>query len=302
MANGAMGVDPQVQAQSTSTPEQQAARIQTRINYLTKRRPNDPEIAKLRKRLTALPQPQQPAAPGPTMDQQVGQTSADIINQMGGFAETFDPSKFQMQYQPVYGETSDQAYNAIMSQFDIRNQKAFAQQKADLDQEAANKGWSPSGEQYQRRFRELQDAQNQARQEAQNQALLARQGVQQQAFEQAQSSALMPGQIYGQFEQPYLAGFAARTAQQTTAQQQAYDKELLALQHKYRIKEMRATPRGGGGGGAGPDPMEAFNRYLLEQSIGRYQQQQPTTSPWTSGAQAAAGAFGSIFGGNLSRK
>lgn len=302
MANGAMGVDPQVQAQSTSTPEQQAARIQTRINYLTKRRPNDPEIAKLRKRLTALPQPQQPAAPGPTMDENIAKSSGDVLNRMAGFAETFDPSKFQMQYQPVYGETSDQAYNAIMSQFDIRNQKAFAQQKADLDQEAANKGWSPSGEQYQRRFRELQDAQNQARQEAQNQALLARQGVQQQAFEQAQSSALMPGQIYGQFEQPYLAGFAARTAQQTTAQQQAYDKELLALQHKYRIKEMRATPRGGGGGGAGPDPMEAFNRYLLEQSIGRYQQQQPTTSPWTSGAQAAAGAFGSIFGGNLSRK
>jgi hypothetical protein len=301
MANGAMGVDPQVQAQSTSTPEQQAARIQTRINYLTKRRPNDPEIAKLRKRLTALPQPQQPAAPGPTMDQQVGQTSADIINQMGGFAKTFDPSKFQMQYQPVYGETSDQAYNAIMSQFDIRNQKAFEQQKEALDQEAANKGWSPSGEQYQRRFRELQDAQNQARQEAQNQALLARQGVQQQAFEQAQSSALMPGQIAGQFETPYMAQFAARTAQDVAAQQQAYAKELAALEQKYRLQTIKATPRGGGGGG-GADPMEAFNRYLLEQSIGRYQQQQPSTSPITSGAQAAASSFGSIFGQRLGQR
>jgi hypothetical protein len=179
-------------------------------------------------------------------------TAANLFQQQAGYASQFDPNTFMTQQQPQFNQSMDQAYNAVMSQFDLRNQRAFDQQKAALDQEAANKGWSPSGENYQRRYREMTDAQNQARQEAQNMAMGQAVGLQQQQYQQATGRALLPGQIAGQFQLPM---------------QQQFNKEMAALENQYRLQQIKATPHGGGGG------VDPWSQYLMANLASRYGQQ-----------------------------
>jgi len=186
-----------------------------------------------------------------------------------------------------------------MNQFNLRNERAFAQQKEALDQEAANKGWSPSGELYQRRFREMQDAQNQARQEAQNQAWQQAQDVQQQGYQQATGAALLPGQVMEPYMFPYQAGMAQQYNLQTLGQQQQYAKELAGLENKYRLQQIRATPRGGGGGGPTTDP---FQEYLNAQTMSRYAPEGAQTNPYASGLQSFGQSFGTLYAAGLGNK
>lgn len=195
----------------------------------------------------------------------MGQQARDLYGQMADYAQQFDPNTYVSNYNPQFNQSMDNAYNAIMNQFELRNQKAFDQQKADLDQEAANKGWSPGGELYQRRFHELMNTQNQARQEAQNMAMTGAQNVQAQQFGQAGATAMLPGQLFGQFTLPL---------------QQQYEKERMALEQKYKMQQIKATPQGGGGG---TDP---WSQYLMANMASRYGGGQGTSS-----GQSAIGGF-----------
>jgi hypothetical protein len=145
----------------------------------------------------------------------------------------------------------------------------------------------------------MQDAQNQARQEAQNQAWQQAQGVQQQGFQQATGTALLPAQIMEPAMFPYQAGMAQQYNMQTLGQQQQYAKELAALENKYRLQQIRATPRGGGGGGPTTDP---FQEYLNAQTMSRYAPQGAQTNPYATGAQGFAQGFGTMFVNQLGNK
>lgn len=202
----------------------------------------------------------------------MGQQARDLYGQMAGYAQQFDPNTYVSNYNPQFNQSMDNAYNAIMNQFELRNQKAFDQQKAALDQEAANKGWSPGGELYQRRFHELMDSQNRARQEAQNMAMTGAQNVQQQQYQQATGTALMPGQLFGQFDLPL---------------KQQYEKERMALENKYRMQQIKAQGSGGGG-------MDPFQAYMLQQTMGRYGQGQ-TGSSGSNLGQGFAQGFGQML-------
>jgi len=227
------------------------------------------------------------------------QMGEDLYKQYAEYARNFNPQTFQQQYEPQFNEQMNKAYEATMNQFNLRNERAFAQQKEALDQEAANKGWSPSGELYQRRFREMQDAQNQARQEAQNQAWQQAQGVQQQGYQQATGAALLPGQVLEPYMFPYQANVAQQYNMQTLGQQQQYAKELAALENRYRLQQIRATPRSGGGGGPTTDP---FQEYLNAQTMSRYAPQGAQPNPYATGAQSFAQGFGSMYAAQLGRK
>jgi len=202
----------------------------------------------------------------------MGQQARDLYGQMAGYAQQFDPNTYVSEYNPQFTQSMDNAYNAIMNQFELRNQKAFEQQKEALDQEAANKGWSPGGELYQRRFHELMNTQNQARQEAQNAAMTGAQSVQQQQYQQATGTALLPGQIFGQYDLPL---------------KQQYEKERMALENKYRMQQIKAQGAGGGGG------MDPFQAYMLQQTMGRYGQGQGQGG---SSGQNALQGFAQGFG------
>ena len=284
------------------TPEQQLAAQETRLKYLQRVRPNDPEIKKLQGKIAtgkaAQPTPAATESPQPV---DPIQQSQNIMTTMGGFAQDFDPRTFQTEYQPQFQEQMDKAYNTVMNQFELRNQRAFEQQKHDLDQEAAMKGWDPSGQNYQTRYREMMDAQNQARQEAQNAASQRAFDVQQQGYQQATGAALMPGQIYGQFADPYAAqqqfGYQQQLGQQQFQNQQA----LARQQFGYDIKKMQAMPRGGGGGGAAYDP---WSQYELNQLGAQYapQQQQQQQNPWSQAIGSFVGSFGGGLGAGLGKK
>jgi hypothetical protein len=235
----------------------------------------------------------QPTGPSP---EQMGE---DLYKQYADYARSFNPQTFQQQYEPQFNEQINKAYEATMNQFNLRNERAFAQQKEALDQEAANKGWSPSGELYQRRFREMQDAQNQARQEAQNQAWQQAQDVQQQGFQQATGAALLPGQVLEPYTFPYQAGLAQQYNMQTLGQQQQYAKELAGLENKYRLQQIRATPRGGGGGGTGVDPFQAYQDAQL---LGRYAPQGAQINPYASGLQSFGQSYGTFYAAGLGNK
>lgn len=202
----------------------------------------------------------------------MGQQARDLYGQMAGYAQQFDPNTYVSEYNPQFNESMNNAYNTIMNQFELRNQKAFEQQKEALDQEAANKGWSPGGELYQRRFHELMNTQNQARQEAQNAAMTGAQSVQAQQFGQAGATAMLPGQLFGQFTMPM---------------QQQYEKERMALENKYRMQQIKAQGAGGGGG------MDPFQTYMLQQTMGRYGQDQGQGG---SSGQNALQGFAQGFG------
>jgi hypothetical protein len=234
----------------------------------------------------------QPTGPSP---EQMGE---DLYKQYADYARSFNPQTFQQQYEPQFNEQMNKAYEATMNQFNLRNERAFAQQKEALDQEAANKGWSPSGELYQRRFREMQDAQNQARQEAQNQAWQQAQGVQQQGFQQATGTALLPAQIMEPAMFPYQAGMAQQYNMQTLGQQQQFEARQNALNRAAQERVARMS-RGGGGG---DNSMNAFDQYMMEQTAGRYAPQGPQVNPVATGLQSGAQSFATIYGAQLGRK
>jgi hypothetical protein len=233
----------------------------------------------------------QPTGPSP---EQMGE---DLYKQYADYARSFNPQTFQQQYEPQFNEQMNKAYETTMNQFNLRNERAFAQQKEALDQEAANKGWSPSGELYQRRFREMQDAQNQARQEAQNQAWQQAQDVQQQGFQQATGAALLPGQVMEPYMFPYQANVAQQYNMQTLGQQQQFEARQNALN---RAAQERVARMSRGGGGA--QQPNVFEQYQDQQLMQRYAPGGAQVNPVATGLQSGAQSFGTIYAAQLGRK
>lgn len=285
------------------TEEQKTAARKTRLQYLMKVRPNDPEIKKLQQQLG--PQAT-PGAAGPTPATQgpapiePSEAARNVYGNMAEYYAGFDPRTFQQQYQPQFQEQMDKAYNAVMSQFDIRNQRAFEQQKQDLDQEAAMKGWDPAGANYQRRYREMMDAQNQARQEAQNAATQQAYNVNQQIFQQSQQAALLPSQIAGQFENPMMARYTADLTEEQAQKQFGRTKEQLRLEQRYALERQAKMPRGGGGGAA--PAYDALGQYQIAQLQQQYAPQQQQPNPGAQAGQAALTSFGAVAANQLGKK
>lgn len=251
-------------------------------------------------------QPVQPAQPaGPpnepppgqpfeqlTPEQQMGEMAdvgGGLYQQMAGYATQFNPQTFQQQYQPQFQEAMDRARQSVMNQFEQRNSQAFAQERQDFETSMANRGIAPGGPQYNRELQAMTDRQDRARQEAMNAAEQAAQNVQEQAYKQATGVAMLPGEISGQFQAPVLAQYGQAGTMSQMAQQQQYQKELAALENKYRLQQIKATPRGGGGGGGGLDP---YQQYELAQTMSRYNQQPQQPNPWAQAAGSFAGSFG----------
>lgn len=220
---------------------------------------------------------------------QIGDVSGNVGMRMGGFSGQFDPNTFQQQYQPQFNEAMDRARQSVMNQFEQRNSQAFAQERQDFETSMANRGIAPGGPQYNRELQAMTDRQDRARQEAMNAAEQAAQGVQQQAYQQATGVAMLPGEIWGQYQAPVLAQYGQAGTMTQMAQQQQYAKELAAQENKYRLQQIKATPHGGGGGGGGLDP---YQQYELAQTMGRYNQQPQQPNPYAQAAGAFAGSFG----------
>jgi len=233
-------------------------------------------------------------------DAAVGNVGSDLFQQMGGYASQFNPATFQQQYEPQFGEQMNRAYNAVYEQFQRRNEAEFARQNQDFQQSMAERGLDPNSEAYKTLAKQLADRQDIARQEAQNAATQQAYAVQQQGFEQATGTSLLPGQIAGQYMAPYMAQYGTRAAMDLAAQQQAFNKELAALENKYKLQQIKATPRGGGGGGGGGT--DYIGQYILNDLANRYAPQGSGTNYANSAIQGGAAGFTSAFQNYLNQQ
>jgi len=222
-------------------------------------------------------------------DAQVNQIGSDIYQQMGGYAQQFNPATFQQQYEPQFNQQMDRAYNNIYNQFERRNQAEFARQNEEFQQSMAERGLDPNSEAYKTLSKQLTDRQDLARQEAQSAATQQAYAVQQQGFEQATGTSLLPGQIWNQYSAPYLAQYGTRSAMDLSAQNQQYAKELAALDFKYKQRLQQSAPRGGGGGGSSPDYLA---QYVLGQTMANYAPQGQQPNPLNYAIQGGAAGAG----------
>jgi hypothetical protein len=228
---------------------------------------------------------------------ELGDVFGGVGMKMGEISSQFNPSTFQQQYQPQFQEAMDRARQSVMNQFEQRNSQAFAQERQDFETSMANRGIAPGGPQYNRELQAMTDRQDRARQEAMNAAEQAAQSIQAQGYQQAMGTAMAPGEIWGQYQAPVLAQYGQAGTMSQLAQQQQYAKELAALENKYRLQQIKATPRGGGGGG-GSNALDPYQQYELAQTMARYNQQPEQPNPWAS----AAGSFAGSFGAGLARR
>jgi hypothetical protein len=237
---------------------------------------------------TAPPTPSAPPnepAPGTPLEQlspeeqvsELGDIGTTIGMNMGEFSAGFNPNTFLQQYQPQFTEAMDRARQSVMNQFEQRNSQAFAQERQDFETSMANRGIAPGGPQYNRELQLLNDRQDRARQEAMNAAEQAAQGVQAQAYQQATGVAMMPGEIFGQYQAPILTQYQGRLQLQESDAQRRFQAEQADLQRKFdeairrgdrasaeRIARM-ARSGGGGGGGQQLTPYQIMEMNSLNQ-------------------------------------
>ncbi len=282
-------------------------RAQRRVDYLKRVRPNDPQIKKLQGGIKKAGGVSAPAPTGPvpfteqTREQQVeqgfeagGQAYGDIVNRFRGF----DPYQMQSQYQPGFQSEMDKARQNVMSTFERRNQEEFQRQQEDVQRQIAERGLDPASPAAQTLYKQLNVRQDLARQEAMSAAETAAYGIQEQGFGQAYKTAMAPYEQFQAIQAPYVAGVGAQYQSEQLTQQQQFAKELAALENKYRLQQIRATPRGGGGGGATPD---YFSQYYYGTYLpGQYAQTQQQPSLGQSIGQglaqgAAAGATAGLL-------
>lgn len=275
-----------------------ATRAQRRIDYLKRVRPNDPEIRKLQGQVKkyGAATTEQPTPPStPSQGERISETAGNVFERMAGYAQQFDPRTFQSQYEPVYSQEMERARQNVLGQFERRNAEEFARQQQEVDRTIAERGLDPAGEAARAIRKQLTERQDLARQEALSAAESAAQGVQQQMYGQATGTALLPGQVAGQYMDPYTLQQQQQFATQQQQAQFEQQKQLAAQQQRYALEQIAKTPRGGGGG-AQPD---YYGQYLLG-SLGQgYAQQQQQVNPWAAGAQGFLQGVGLGVGRNI---
>lgn len=201
----------------------------------------------------STPTTQGPAAPAaPTPQQQIQGGLEGLVQEGIGDVRNFDPNTFQQQYQPQFEQGMQRAYDTIYGQFERKNQEQFARQNEQLQQSLVERGLDPNSPAYQALTRQLADQQNTARQDAQNAAWQAAQGYQQQIYQQATGTALLPSQmaspyldLYGQQQGLQFTGSEAEKQRQWQARQ-----NQLEMQNRLKLAQMT---KGGGGGGSNAD-------------------------------------------------
>lgn len=227
---------------SNKTPD--AARIQNRIDFLKKRRPNDPQIAKLQAKLGSLP-PSDAAPPGtPTYQDITGAANQGIQNSLGYINQqgAFNPGDFN--------DLQQKGYDTAMDAFNRSMDPQFKQQEADWQQMAAERGWDPTSKAFaDAHTMQITDPQNNARQQAMDSAFGQGLNAQQQAWGQAYQQYQMPYQNLQAFS-PYYQGqtqFGMQNDQQRFLASQAN----LDREQQWKVAQLAAAHSGGGKGGGG---------------------------------------------------
>lgn len=293
-------------------------RINTRIEFLKKHRPNDPEIGKLQAKLKGTsPSSANPAAATPAPANPLESTTPGMPNLYtaspdqrmkvlgGGAAEltgqtiagnlNYNPATGNTAYNPTFNEQSQKAYNAVLNQFDTSTKAQFDQQDAEFQQRMAEQGIDPNSGRWKIEYNNIKQQQNQARQQAMNSAQDASMSVQNQFFNQSQQTAMTPTQMAAT-----MSGFitAPWEMQHTQAQDQATrDAQLRAagISASAGVNAAKINAQGGITQQQiqteGQQNIAAMNALQQNQNQNRL----PTPNPWNTfatGLGQGAGAAG----------
>lgn len=239
----------------------------------------------------STPTTQGPAAPAaPTPQQQIQGGLEGLVQEGIGDVRNFDPNTFQQQYQPQFEQGMQRAYDTIYGQFERKNQEQFARQNEQLQQSLVERGLDPNSPAYQALTRQLADQQNTARQDAQNAAWQAAQGYQQQGYQQATGTALLPSQmaspyldLYGQQQGLQFTGSEAEKQRQWQARQ-----NQLEMQNRLKLAQMT---KGGGGGGSNADEAALAARIMAGYGPQQGGGQSIVNAGIAGAAQGGANAF-----------
>lgn len=266
-------------------------RMQRRLEYLKRTRPQDKEIKVLERRIGKT----RPGTTAPELtpygdlprEQQVerameagGQAYENLVNRY----MTSDPYQMQQRYETAFAQEMERARQNVLSQFERRNQEEFARQNLATQQSIVERGLDPNSEAAQALMRANTQRQDLARQEAQSAAEQAAYSAQQQGFSQAYQTGMMPYEQFQAINAPFMAGVGAQYTQEQAQQQRTFEAQQAELTRQAQLQAARIGR--GGGGGAAPDPYAAFNQYVAAQTMQNYQ---PSTPKPNLGASAVQG-------------
>ena len=239
------------------------ARRRARLAYLQRVRPNDPQIKILQQQLNGQSpgvSAQKPITPADAAKQSMIGGAGAYQNILNRFTN-FDPNKMQQQYSPVYDKQAQLAQQNVMNQFNQMNREEFARQAQDVEQQIAQRGLDPASPAADYLRRNMQMQQDRSRQEAQMNAINAGYNVQNQMFEQAQQTSMMPYQQWAAISSPYEQGLKNYYDINMLNQQNAFEKWKLQKELSNRL----ALARMGGGGGANTGNTAMLDQLFLNQ-------------------------------------
>jgi hypothetical protein len=273
----------------------------------------DRRLNRIQNKLGALgADPSQETQTGPTptdINSAVNTQITGLVPQIGG---SLDLSQLPQLPQPGdYGAMRQKAYDTAMGQFERSFAPQAQQQEAAFQQQMADRGIPMGSEAYNKQYQQMQESQNMARQNAMDRAFQLGQREQEQQFQQGFNTR---GQAFGeqyQNAQLPIAGLGALgniygAQQQGMLQddQQAFQKELAALQQRYNLQQIKATPRGGGGGGGAMSMADRFA--LMDRELyndlamqGAQQGQMPQPNYVNAGIGGIAQGLGAGIMGSL---
>jgi len=231
--------------------------------------------------------PAAPAAPTPESVTEEGFLGAGAVYQ--DMLKRFQGE----QYQPNFEPEMERARQNVMQQFERRNAEEFGRQQVDVQRQIAERGLDPNSEAAQGLYKQLNQRQDLARQEAMSAAEQAAYGVRQQQFTEANTLAMRPYEQFGALLPPYMAGVGAQYQNQQLQQQQGWEAKQAELERQNRLQIARMSQ--GGGGAAGPTP---YDRMLAGEIAGGYNQQ-PQPNPWAAGIASFIGAAGNAWGRSM---
>lgn len=195
-----------------------------------------------------------------------------LYDQAMAQAMQYDPSKFNYQGQ------LDQARDVAMKQFHMSMDPEFARQEADFNQRMLEQGIDPNSGSYQAQYRAMKNAQNEALQSAMTNAFTAGAGYEQQGWQQQMQNVMMPGQLWQQFEKPYVTQYAT---------------EAEAIQaDKNRQAQLQAARIGGGSAVSAAQIAANAQRDAAAMQAMQGYGGQPQVNPWAAAAQGVGTGSG----------
>jgi len=179
---------------------------------------------------------------------------------------------------PDFSSQLESARQNVMGQFERTMGPEFERQQMELRQRMAEQGIDPNSGAYQAQMKMLNDAQNNARQNAMSQAFTQGADYQQQGFTQNIASRTLPFQLFQMGSEPWKLSYAA--------QQEAKQAEL-----NRQAQERIAKSSGGSALGVAQLNRQTALDVAAMQNMGQYGQQ-PRPNPWSSAAQGIGTGVG----------